>query len=235
MNKQYYIISAIVGMAAVGAFVFTYAPDGCSDVESQDFIYNYDARKNLDVGGGGGGASWRTTSVSDIADAVLYTIRGTVLSVGEPLHWIPRGNAHHGNAAFPVILSVDEIYKGTWNCKIFTVVSHVWYYTLDDNGDFVYAFKNATASLYDPNKVYLTLPENAQYEIGEEIIVHISAVPVYDYTFYAVDDITRVEQFIPFYSSVLGEHSKYTIKNNTVYDNHRDTSISMDIVINESQ
>ncbi len=234
MNQQYYIVSALAGMAIIGAFVFTHVPEENPDVELQDITNNYDARENLTIMGGGGGTSWRTTHVPDIADDISHTIRGTVLSVGEPIHWAEREIAPLGHAAFPVTMSVDEIYKGTWNSTTFTVYDHMFYYTLDDDGNHDLAFINITATLHDPNKVYLKLPERPRYDIGKELIIHTQPDNVMIENYHAIDDVEYLEEFLPFYITPLGVYSTYTIRDNIAYD-HYDRVISIDVISTEAQ
>ena len=107
------------------------------------------ANSNFEIGHGD--AWWDTTDVRDVKEDIVYTIQGTVLSIGDPIDW---GVERYGitDALIPITISVEKTYKGDWTEDTFT------FYT--------------QTSKY--RGTYYIYPDVAQFEIDEKILIHLA-------------------------------------------------------------
>ena len=99
---------------------------------------------------GRGGSMWDSTDVRKVKEHVVYTIQGTVLSIGVPIDWYGK-NINKGY--IPITISVEKIYKGNWKDDTFTF--YISTLKLGDNYNF---WSNA-----------------AQFEIDEKILIHLTS------------------------------------------------------------
>ncbi|MGI0008490.1 MAG: hypothetical protein ACRD92_02610 [Nitrosopumilaceae archaeon] len=155
----------------------------------------------------GGDSTILTTNIEDVKNQVQYTLRGTVVNIGELEEWIdPTPQTEElqkimgKNVKFPVDIEVTQVRKAKSDLKvgeIFTV--------------------NVLGRLID-NTLYLN-PNSPQFEVGEDVIVHVSIDPN--------DIIEKDFKFVQ-----LGEYGKYKIQDgmafNAKYPHGRDLVKALD-------
>lgn len=93
---------------------------------------------------------WETFDIKDVKDDVVYTILGTISSVGygdELIEWNPAGYQTLG--FFPITLSVDTVYKGDW---------------IDETFIFYLAYQKFGDGEYEPI--------TKKYNVGEKYLFH---------------------------------------------------------------
>lgn len=139
-----------------------------------------------------GHATWSTDDVKKVKKEIKYTIRGTVVSIGELEFWTdPTPQPEElqkirpQNVLIPINIQVDKIkhYNGEFTGEIFTV--------------------KLTGQLLD-NKLYLDGGE-PQFEVGEKVVVHVGIDPN--------DVIEKDHKYV-----VLGEFGKYKIQDDKAYN-----------------
>ncbi len=112
-----------------------------------------------------GAASFATTDISKVKDQVDHTIKGTVVSISEPITWTEPTPKSEGyfirngeNVKIEIDIEVDETSKSKIELDAGSIVT-----------------VTITGKLLD-NKLKLDGGEE-QYEIGERVIVHIAEDP----------------------------------------------------------
>jgi len=156
-----------------------------------------------------GMSQWQTapTNIEAVKDKVIYTIQGTVLSIGDPIDR-PTGIFYEYNEKgtddyikvegmmghFPITISVDQLYKGE-----FTSDEITFYLKLNKNNleDYYFIFD------YQPN-----------FEVSEKILVHLGHSDI-DFT----DDINF---------DMLGLYGKYQINDDLAFNSLNKNGISID-------
>jgi len=107
-------------------------------------------------------SSWITTNIADVKDEVVYTLQGTVLSIGDPIEWKTGTFSEYGEGDdyyqeeqimgfIPITISVDNVYKGKLTDETFT-------------------FYSGTHVI---NEKYYISSEGAHFEIGENILINL--------------------------------------------------------------
>ena len=160
------VISAIVISSSIIAFsVIENNTQNISESTKNSIYIPSDITKanpNILVGSGEG--SWTTTNIEDVKDQVIFTIKGTVLSVDNPIDW-KSGVFHeyveedgqriqeeqiHGY--IPITISIEDVYKGNLTDETFTF--------------YVQSFK------FDGQ--YSVFSDSPNFEIGEKVLVHLA-------------------------------------------------------------
>jgi len=170
-EKNTILITTFVLSAIVGISIFA-----VSNLMNQDVAHPYEeelgyapsdmskAFPHLD-GVEQGHASWTTTDIRDVKDQVAYTIRGTVIAIGEGEEWAdPTPRPEHYDTIFgknvkiPVDIKVQETKKTKSDVKPGDVIT-----------------VTLTGKLLGKT-LYLDGGE-PQFEVGEEVILHIAIDP----------------------------------------------------------
>ena len=185
--------------------------------------------------------------ISQYAHEIVYTLEGTVTEIQDPIMWIsPSG---YVESAIPIVLSVETIHKGDLESDQFTFFISTEFVLIDGHvatsnvslgidtnlrhklvKDFtVEEINNST------DKRYLISDHSDQYEIGDNVIVHLSADTYVDQTLSSGKSIMISNGNItPHYSTPMGEESVYKIQGGVVFD-HAGSTVQYDIVVNESR
>lgn len=197
------ILLILIGVvASLGAFFGISMDDAENDVQNISepaknpiYIPSNITKANPNILVGGGGSSFDTTNIVDVKDSVLYTIQGTVLSIGTPIDYtmpLPTAIFEDGeeyyepHGAVPVTISVDKVHKGELNV-----------------GEFTFYLR----SIKNPDGKYYLTPSQPQFELNEKVIVHISRNDDFA-EFVGVDD---------YYYVVLLQYGKYKIQDNMAF------------------
>ena len=135
-----------------------------------------------------------TTNPSEWKEYISDTVIGTVLSVGDLIPWID--NWGYTYAAVPVTIQTDRTTE-----KTLTFYLH---------------------SLLWQGEKFVLLPDEAQFEIGEKVMVHLGTDPSLDYD----KDALYMQ---------LGQHGKYKIVDEKAYNIDYPEGRSLDSVMNESK
>ncbi len=148
---------------------------------------------------------WATQDVKDVKDDVVYTILGTISSVGyddEPIEWtygnpdLPRKQIL---GFIPITISVDTIYKGN---------------LVDDTFTFYLTLNKIDGTCPNCGE-FNVIPDSKKYKIGEKFLFHFQHLDIGPFP----DGV---------YIVTLGQYGKYHI---VTVDGTRDfdiTSISSD-------
>lgn len=141
----------------------------------------------------GGDVTMATTNIEDVKDQVQYTIRGTVVKIGEPEEWTdptPQPDELRKligkNVKIPIDIEVTQVGKARYELKV---------------GDIVTV--KVLGRIID-NILYLN-PNSPQFELGEDVVVHIS-----------VDPNNIIEKDFKFVQ--LGEYGKYKIQDGEAFN-----------------
>lgn len=132
--------------------------------------------------------SMATTDISKVKQTILATFRGTVTNIGEPIDWLDNVEQLHG--AIPVTIKVIQNSKDAENKKY-------------QKGD-LFTFYVDSSKM--DGKYYIASYE-PQFEIGEEVIVHISKA-----------DLGPMGVGGDNYFVELGEYGKYKIQDGKAYN-----------------
>lgn len=100
-------------------------------------------------------AMWKTTDISEIKHTIVATFRGTVTDIGEPIDWHDNVGVTHG--AIPVTIRIVENSKNTEGKN----------YQSND----LFTFYVDSSKI---NEMYYIASYEPEFEVGEEIIVHIA-------------------------------------------------------------
>lgn len=208
-NTHLMTIAAVVGMAAVSAlFVSDMHTSGTTNAPYVPSNIAHALGSVTDVVQGD--ASWTTTDIKKVKDAVDYTIKGTVIHISEPILWTdptPRSDGYvetrGNNVKIQVDIEVDEIGKATSPLDRDSVVTVV-----------------ITGKLLN-DVLYLDGGEE-HYELGERVIVHVATDPHN----IMGDDVLYVK---------LGEFGKYKIQNDRAYNEQFSEGRSISSVMSEAK
>ncbi len=196
MNKI--IIPAIVVIVAIVVSGLVFVSES---TESSTYVYvpSDISKANPDVKVAAGSASLDTYDPADVKDRITNTVIGFVLSVGDPIDWVNENDRTH--AAVPVTLKVTENIKGEIDKKV-TFYLHGKYFS----------------------DQLLLVPYEAQFEIGEQVLVHLYPASEFEFQ--------DGEALYP----ILGENGKYKIgEDNKVYNKNYPNGKSLDSAKNESK
>jgi len=195
MNVKYVGLFSIITVISVAGVLFGISMDetknntqSVQELTSPVYIPSDITKANPNFVVEHGESLWVTTNIADVKDQVVYTLQGTVLSIGDPIEWKTGIFSEYGEGDdyyqvegiigfIPITISVDNIYKGklTDNEFTFYVGSHKY------------------------NDRYTLSPDTDHYEIGENILIHLG------YSDHAL---------FPdgYYGSVLAGFSKYQLQ-----------------------
>lgn len=141
----------------------------------------------------GGDVTIATTNIGDVKDQIQYTIRGTVVKIGEPEEWTdptPQPDELRKlmgkNVKIPINIEVTQVGKAKSELKVGEIVT-----------------VNVLGRIVD-NTLYLN-PNSPQFELGEDVIVHIS-----------VDPSNIIEKDFKFVQ--LGKYGKYKIQGDKAFN-----------------
>jgi hypothetical protein len=204
MHKKYMIFASVTTAIIVAAIVGIITQS--SDINSYDQTMNDNTiyipsditKANPNLVKAVGHASVATTDIGKLKDTIKYTLRGEVLSVGDPIPWID--NAGNNRGAIPIEILVDKKYKGD-----------------DGVGKTITLY---IQSIEEQGKYYI-MPNEPTFELGEQIIVHISE-----------DKELGPDEIAHKYYVELGEYGKYKIINNKAYNELFPRGVSQDFVGN---
>lgn len=134
-----------------------------------------------------------TINIEDVKNQVQYTIRGTVVKIGETEEWVdPTPQPEElrqimgKNVKIPIDIEITQIGKDKSDLKVGEIVT-----------------VNVLGRIID-NTLYLT-PNSPQFELGEDVIVHISVDPN--------DIIEKDFKFVQ-----LGKYGKYKIHDGEAFN-----------------
>lgn len=185
--------------------------------------------------------------ISQYAHDIVYTLEGTVTAIKDPIIRVPPSGLV--SAGIPIVISVDKVHKGNLESNEFTFFITAWAVIVDG-----YAAASATSLGREPfpypsffreftateikestDTKYLIGDTSDQYEVGNNVIVHLSVDEHVEQTLSAGTSVMISDGSItPYYSTPLGKESAYQIQNGVVFD-HAGFAKSYDIVTNESR
>ena len=235
MHHQYILIGAGMAMATVlGTFVLSYPPQvepTTIDAElAEPYIYvpSDITKANPNIRVADGHASWRTTNISDVADEVKYTLRGTILEVQDPLDSYSYDHAMQGFGSIPVVMSVDEVYKGNLESDTLTFFlgSRIIY---SDRPDYI---RGTIADVAELQKEYRMFGYEPQFEVGDHVIVHITEVY---WNEDRIVDPQDLETMTPYHSVLLSKYGAYHIHDGKIYNEKAPDGAPLARAIAESQ
>lgn len=221
------LIGVLLAVAIFFGITTYYAENDVANTSESNPIYIPSnitkANPNILVGSGEG--SWRTTNVSDLSDGILFTVQGTVLHIGNPIEWFESGPTGRGHGTVPITISVDQVYKGNIDSETFTffidgllVIDGL---KLGDN----------PSDSSPENRTFYLFPWEPQFELGEQVLVHINEIRSNNDRVITVEDL---EILTPNYSVQLGKYGKYVIQNEMLFNEKFPAGISKQIAINQS-
>jgi hypothetical protein len=154
-------------------------------------------------------AIWKTLDIDDVKDQVTYTIRGTVVSIGDTIVEWDNGEVapyfDNGKAIFvpriygfvPITITVQDVYKGDYVDETFTFYLQS---TKQHNSDKYELFSHAP-----------------DFEIDDDILVHLAKVnegPFED----------------GFYLPIFGKHSTYHIVEDVAFNERNSQGLSINTI-----
>ncbi len=151
--------------------------------------------------------AYATIDIVKVKDQVKYTVQGTVINIGDPEIWIDSTmnpeliGVVADRIKIEVDIEVDKVKKSK-DIKKGDVI------TITITGDMV--------------DNVLSLDTREQFELGEQVIVHVAEDP---------NDI--VGENIHFVK--LGEYGKYKIQNNKAFNDQNSNGKSIEATLNEAQ
>lgn len=200
------------------------------------------ANPNLHVDSGN--AFWKTTHISAVADQVKYTIRGTILEVRDPVAWYSHDRITAGYAAVPVVMSVETVYKGSFDSNTITLflgafLDHTNVVVLDtaDNPELAacsYCANYITiANVANSTIKHRVFPFEPQFEVGDHVLVHIYEV---DMAFFDDKILSPQDRDLiaPHYTVQLGEHGAYRVHEGNIYNDSIPGGLPITWAIRES-
>ena len=184
--------------------------------------------------------------ISEYAHKIAYTLEGTVAAIQDPIMWVePAGFVR---AAIPIVLSVEKVHKGDLESDQFTFFITTGFVIIDgymaistsslgmDPFPLHPRFKDFTAAEINNSmdKKYEIDVSGDQYEIGDNVIVHLSVDEYVKQTLFAGTAVMISDGNItPYYTSAMGSKSVYKIQDCVVFD-HTGAAQQYDVVVNES-
>ena len=201
MNKQKLAIVSIFAVVAVSLVTVTslQSPDGEYVYVQSDIT---EANPNIVVAPTH--ATVASEKIGDVKHSVVLTVKGTVLSVGDPIDWIDESRNPLGFV--PVTIEVDEKSKNTADLKL-QKSDHFTVYL---------------SGVYESDIFYMHGFE-PQFEIGEEVLLHVG----YDNNGPDFKDAGL-------YFVELGKHGKYKIVGEKAYNDKNKDGKSLDKAFNEA-
>ncbi|MEM4317915.1 MAG: hypothetical protein QXO37_07750 [Candidatus Nitrosocaldaceae archaeon] len=206
---KYGIISAIVIIAIISPYLYNivllslHAEPNYNEQTSMK-IKGYDIKRAI-------GSASMPYQIKVVKDQVIYTIRGEVVDIREPLIWLEKYPVAE-NGMIPVDIKVKEVYKG--DIKSDSIIT-LYVGTIKD----LPTEQQLADGVIVDNSTYI-LPYEAVYEIGEDVLVHvmhttIDLVSVSEY----IDELLAKEYLEhKVYETALGKYGKYTIKDGLAYN-----------------
>lgn len=183
---------------------------------------------------GTGESSIRTTNINDVADTILITVEGTVLEVGDPIHWFESGPTGRGHGTVPITISVDQVYKGNIESKTFTFFVNgmlvIQGLTIDDR-----------PSDFPPeDRIFYLFPWEPQFEIGEKVLVHLTKNSLTENSIISSDNSAinnkNIQLLTSNYNSVqLGKYGKYQLHDSQAFNEKFSVGISLQTAISQSK
>ena len=235
MHYQYILIGASIAMATVlGTFVLSYPPQAepeTMDAElAEPYVYvpSDITKANPNIRVSRVDASWRTTDIRDIADEVKYTIRGTILEVQDPINSYSYDHAMQGFGSIPVVMSVDEVYKGNLESDTLTFFLGS-FITYPDRPGYIRA---SIADVAELRKGYSMFSYEPQFEVGDHVIVHVGEV-YWDED--RIVDPQDLETMTPYHSVLLAKYGAYHIHDGKIYNEKVPDGAPLARAIAESQ
>lgn len=199
MNKQKLVIASILIVAAISMTTLA-IPTTESYVYTQSDI----TKANPDLVMGQGTSSMRTQEISETKETVVLTLSGTVLSVGDIIDWKYVGDKY---GSVPITIEIDKNTKAKdANLKLKKGDSFTFYLTGNYEMDQYYI------GSYEP-----------QFEIGEEIIVHIGKASQ------GPNGPDGDNYFVE-----LGQYGKYKVVEDKAYNEKFKNGKSLDKAFNEA-
>lgn len=136
-------------------------------------------------------------------------MQGTVLNIGNPIEWFESGPVGRGHGTVPITISIDEVYKGNINSENFTFFI---------NGLLVIdglKLSDRPSDSSPENRTFYLFPWEPQFELGEQILVHIYEISNNDNRVIAAEDL---EILTSNYGIQLGKYGKYKIQNEMLFN-----------------
>lgn len=197
MNKI--IIPALVAIVSIASGLTLTLVSESAESSTYTYIPSDITKANPNVNMGQGSASMDTLNPADVKERITYTVIGEVISVGDPIDWVDKFDNLQG--AVPVTIQVIDNIKGDAG-KTITFYIHGKYFS----------------------EKFFVAPYEAQYEIGEKVLVHLAPETVFEF-----------KNGKALYSP-LGEYSKYKIgEDGKAYNTNHKKGINLDSVRNESR
>lgn len=224
------IISVVgIGVVVIALlFVFSNSFDDISDVAeiiSEPKIVKYvpsditKANPNFLIGGESSGVP---PNISDVANNVVITIQGTVLEIGTPIDYLSDNiGIPTGNSLLPITITVDQVYKGEVKSETFTFYEMSMFFFIVEKEDVSYFMPDTVEEMQqiinDKTKNYRFFSDSAQFEIGEEVLVHLASNAANGgQEPYMIDDPENFSLIKTYYASIHSAYSKYQLQPNVV-------------------
>jgi len=220
MGYGYFI--AAIGVVAAIAIFFTITADDYVENNVQDvsestknlvYIPSDITKANSNLIRGSNDNFWKTLNIEDVKDDVVYTIRGTVVSIGDNIvEWDNNEvmlNGDNGKNIFvpmiygfvPITITVQDVYKGDYTDETF-----------------IFYLQSTKQHNSDKYELFSHAPD---FEINDDILVHLAKVnegPFED----------------GFYLPIFGKHSTYHIIDNTAFSERHSQGISINTISGEA-
>lgn len=149
-------------------------------------------------------ATVASEEISDVKRSVVLTVKGTVLSVDDPIDWIDESKNPLGFV--PVTIKVDEKSKDTAGLKL-------------NKGDHFVVY---LGGVYESGVFYVHGFE-PQFEIGEEVLLHVGH-----------DSNGPDFEDAGLYFVELGKHGKYKVVGEKAYNDKNREGKSLDQALDEA-
>ncbi|MEM4320003.1 MAG: hypothetical protein QXT32_06495 [Candidatus Nitrosocaldaceae archaeon] len=204
---KYGIISAIVIIAIISPYLYNivllslHAEPNYNEQTSMK-IKGYDIKKAI-------GSASMPYQVKDVKDQVIYTIRGEVVDIREPLIWLDKYPVAE-RGMIPVDIKVKEVYKG--DIKSDNIIT-LYVGTIKD----LPTEQQLADGVIVDNSTYI-LPYEAVYEIGEDVLVHVMHATIDPESKYIDELLAKEYANHKVYGTALGKYGKYTIKDGLAYN-----------------
>jgi len=222
------LFPVILVVAAIGLFsAMSFNVDDLSnESKTTTYIPSNITKANPNILPEVGSSSYSTTNIYDVKDNVLYTIEGTILSIGDPIEWISNNSVIQARAAIPITMSIENTYKGQTDSETFTFFLDS-FIIIDGITPSVQDLQNYS----NVNKKYRLFSFEPQFELGDKVILHIG---ISDIETNFIDD-ENLGSLTPYYFVKLGTYGYYKIQNDVAYNEKFPNGIPLNTVISESQ
>ncbi len=207
MNKKLLIpgIAAIIAIATMG--IATNLQQDDVFVNKIEYIPSDISKEITGYELVGSSATYVTTDIKEFKDKVKMTIKGTIVSIGEPINWndttinLETKNYVPQPVKIPIEIQIDQV-KKTKDFK---------------KGDIVTFFLFG-----DRVENQIALEDGLNFESGEQVIVHIGE------EFLPNEDSST-------YNVVLGKYGKYTIQDDVAFNQKHNDGKSIKEALEEAQ